>query len=167
MKETVLILAACSLGAFLISVIVTNILVRRKPKGLLSYLKGDLQGYKSYNAVMTAGVEEKYCAAVVAFKPWELAVMNCEIKGNDFSVGKPKIFSEEDLSLIRTGKMRTSIKLYDRQGSLVCSLEVKKGSTKEICGDFPVDIDLTKETDEFLDFIDKLQKRLEDRANAF
>ena len=162
MKEFIII-ALCALGAFAISLIITNLIVRKRPKSLLDYVKPNLKDYKKYKAVMCQS--ENYPAVIVAFRNWDIAVMNCTLNENDFSVGEPVIYKEDDLSLIRLGKMRTEIKLYDRGGSLLFAFNVNPATSKQICKDFPVDVDFSEDANYFYDFIDKFQKRLEDRTN--
>lgn len=163
MKDTIIILVCLALAACVIAFLTALIIFKSGKKGLLDRIKPDLPKYKSYKGIMSA--DEKYPALIIAFKPWEIAVMNCEIKGTDFSVGKPKIYKDEDLAFIRISKMRRGIKLYDRQGSLAFAFEINGKSTKEVCGQFPIDLDFSDDINSFFDFIDKFQKRLEDRTN--
>ena len=163
MKEFIII-ALCALAAFVISLVVTYIIVvRSRPVSILDFVKKDLKNPKSYKAIICTG--EKCSAIIVAFRCWEIAVFKCTINGNDFSVEKPAVYSEENLSFIEVEKNNTDIRLFNKDGSPACSFLVKPGTARQICREFPIDVDFSGEAGDFCTFIDKFQHRLEDKTN--
>lgn len=167
MSTQLIIIVCCAAGAFVLSLAITFIIARKSMSRRCHYLSEfvsyAIPNAKKYTFVMSEKDGEG--CIIAGFNESGLAVCSCVYKNGSLEFSQPKFLNEENLSFIRLSRMRTHAQLYDRDGSLACTLDVLQKTTKEIYPDFPADIDFNDDALKFYDYIDELQKKLENRQN--
>lgn len=162
--STVLIIVGLSVGAFVLSLFtaffVTRKFAGKSPKVLSDFVEDFVPKAKRYTFIMSENGNGN-CDIVGFCDKGEIVVCGFICKDGKPEFSQPRYFTAENLSYIRLDNMRTHARLYDRDGSLCCTIDVRKTNSLQVCPDFPINTDFTSGRDEFCEFIYGMQKKLD------